>query len=63
MNNRIVRILRDNQVETGAAQAVASLVVSNLDKKNVKQLAYRGIVNKFGQKTGLLYYNLIRKEI
>jgi hypothetical protein len=34
-----------------------------MDKKNVKQLAYRGIVNRFGQKTGLLYYNLIRKEI
>ena len=63
VNNRVVRVLRDNQVDTAAAQAVASIVVSNMDKKNVKQLAYRGIVNKFGQKTGLLYYNLIRKEI
>ncbi len=62
MNNKLMGLLR-NKLDANTLGAIASIVIRNMDVKNYKQVIYRAMVKKFGQKQGLEYYNMIKKEI
>ncbi len=63
LNNKIMGIYSKNKVDSLVAGFIASLVVKNINLKDGKAIIYRGIVKQYGQKTGLNYYNMIKKEI
>lgn len=60
MNNRIVRMMRDSGAEGIIPTTVASVVMGFVGKEHSKQGIYRAMIKKFGQKTGLQYYNVIK---
>lgn len=63
LNNRIAAILSEAKVDTSIINYISSLVVKNFEVKSGKQNIYLAIIKKYGQKDGLRYYNLIKKEI
>lgn len=62
MNNKLMSLLR-NKLDANVIGSIASIVIKHMDEKNYKQVTYRAMVKKFGQKQGLEYYNMIKKEI
>ena len=63
LNGRLLSILSKEKVDIKTAGQIASLAVKNVDAKNSKQLIYRSLLQKFGQKQGLTYYGLIKAEL
>lgn len=63
LNGRLLSILSKEKVDIKTAGQIASLAVKNADVKNSKQLIYRSLLQKFGQKQGLVYYGLIKAEL
>ena len=63
LNNMVLALYGKAKVDAEDAGFIASQVVKNSDVKNGKAIVYREIVKKFGQKKGLEYYNVIKKEI
>lgn len=63
VNNIIQQILSKAKVSADVIGYVTSTVVKNIGVKNGKQLIYRAIISKYGQKKGLDIYNRIKKYI
>ncbi len=63
LNGRLLSILSKEKVDIKTAGQIASLAVKNVEAKNSKQLIYRSLLQKFGQKDGLAYYGLIKSEL
>ena len=63
LNGRILSTLSKEKVDIKTAGQIASIVVKNVGDKNAKRTIYRSILQKFGQKQGLAYYTLIKKEL
>ena len=61
LNNRITRILNSNGVKADVRGEITSLVIKNYGKG--KNPVYLSIIQKYGQKDGRKYYNLIKKEL
>ena len=63
LNGRLLSILSKEKVDIKTAGQIASLAVKNVEAKNSKQLIYRSLLQKFGQKDGLAYYGMIKSEL
>lgn len=63
LNNKIIGLYSKAKIDSKIAGSIASMVVKNIGLKDGKAIIYRGIVKQFGQKEGLKYYNIIKKEI
>lgn len=63
LNNKLQGLLAEGGADGTVAGQVASVVLKNIGSKNYKQVIYRTITHKFGQKKGLEYYNLIKALI
>lgn len=63
LNNKLQSLLAAGGADGTVAGQVASVVLKNIGDSNSKQTIYRAIIRKFGQKQGLEYYNIIKKEL
>lgn len=63
LNNKVMGLYSKAGIDHKIAGQIASLVVKNMNENNRKAVIYRKIVKQFGQKQGLEYYNVIKKDI
>ena len=63
LNNKIAKKLKGNGLSGNTIGDISSLVVKHYNEKNRKQVIYLAIIKEYGQKDGLKYYNLIKKEL
>lgn len=63
LNNIVQQILSKAKMSADVIGFVTSTVVKNIGVKNGKQMIYRTIISKYGQKKGLDIYNRIKKYI
>ncbi len=63
LNNKIMSLYSKAGIDHKVAGQIASLVVKNMNEDNRKAVIYRKIVKQFGQKQGLAYYTVIKKDI
>ncbi len=63
LNNKIAKRLKGNGLNGNTIGDISSLVVKHYNEKNRKYAIYLAIIKKYGQKDGLIYYNLIKKEL
>lgn len=63
LNEKLGVLLAKGDAESSAAEGVIAAVVKYYDEQNRKQQIYIELIKRFGQKNGLRYYNLIKKEL
>ncbi|MBO6158892.1 MAG: hypothetical protein J6P72_06500 [Firmicutes bacterium] len=63
LNNKLQSILSKEKVDQTVIAFTTSMVRKAMMEKNHKAIIYRAMIGQFGQKNGLTYYNLIKKEI
>lgn len=63
LNAKLMAKLGQSGLDSNKKGEVCSLVIKLSHEKNPKQMVYRSLIKKFGQKIGLDIYNLIKSEI